>query len=480
MDIFLQNTLTKKKDKFEPLNKGLVTMYSCGPTVYNYLHIGNLRAYVFADILKRTLQYNGYDVKQIMNVTDIGHLTSDADEGEDKMVKALKRENKPMTLEGLRDVGRFYFEKAKEDMDALNILPADKYPFASEEIPAQVKLIKKLLKKGFAYKTSDGIYFDTSKFPNYGILGGVASVEHSRIGINAEKKDSKDFALWKFSDTESGIGFVPQNNSFLINLLLKIFHSGEKNLTIGKGFPGWHIECSAMAMRYLGEQFDIHTGGIDHIPVHHNNEIAQSESVTGKIPARFWLHNEHITIADEKMAKSGDNFLTLSFLKKEGVSPLAYRYWLLTSKYNTRVDYSLEAIKAAQTAFLRLRDFIADTNGIGNVKKEYVNKFNEAINNDLDTPKVLAVIWDLIKDNSVSSIDKKATILYFDTVLGLGLLSIKKEEVFIPLNIKQLLEERKLAKVEKDFAKADELRDKIKSLGYKINDTSENQEVELL
>ena len=269
--IFLFNTLGKEKRQFIPINKKEIGMYSCGPTVYNYMHIGNLRAYVFADTLKRTLEYSGYKVKHIMNVTDIGHLTSDADDGEDKMVKALKREGKEMTLENLRAIGNFYFEKFKEDFKTINIISPEKFVFASDEIPAQTKLIGTLLEKGFAYKTSDGIYFDTEKLSDYGRLGGANSEMEARIAQNEEKKNPRDFALWKFAD-QNGIGF---------------------EASFGKGFPGWHIECSAMAMKYLGNTFDVHTGGIDHIPVHHNNEIAQSEAATGKLLANYWMLKNH-------------------------------------------------------------------------------------------------------------------------------------------------------------------------------------------
>ena len=418
MEIYLHNTLSKKKEIFKPLSEGKVSIYSCGPTVYNFMHIGNLRAYVFADTLKRVLQYNGYDVKHIMNVTDIGHLTSDADEGEDKMVKALKREGKEMTLANLRAVADFYFEKFKDDFKDMNIIFPEKFVFASDEIVTQTKLIDTLLEKSFAYKTSDGIYFDTEKLPDYGRLGGANSEMESRIGLNTEKKNSRDFALWKFSRLPSPAGEANGGKA-------------DKDIIgfpapFGKGFPGWHIECSAMAMKYLGDNFDIHTGGIDHIPVHHNNEIAQSEAATGKLLANYWMHNNHITIGEDKMAKSGDNFLTLKNLKEKGINPLAYRYWLLQSRYSTRMDFSLEAINAAQTAFERLISFIQNINLPGNINIEYKNKFTQAINDDLDTPKALAIIWEILKDTSLSPEDKKSTILDFDNELGLEI-DIKKQ-----------------------------------------------------
>ena len=447
--IYLFNTLGREKEKFVPIKRKEVGMYSCGPTVYNYMHVGNLRAYVFADTLKRVLQYNGYKVKHIMNVTDIGHLTSDSDDGEDKMVKALKREGKEMTLKNLRSIADFYFEKFKDDFEKINVIPPEKYIFASDEIPAQVKLIETLLEKGFAYKISDGIYFDTEKLQDYGRLGGANSEMESRIALNTEKRNPRDFALWKFADQSIGIGF---------------------EASFGKGFPGWHIECSAMSMKYLGDTFDIHTGGIDHIPVHHNNEIAQSEAATGKLLANYWMHNNHITIGENKMAKSGENFLTLNNLIEKGISPLAYRYWLLQSRYSTRMDFSLEAIKAAQTAFERLVMNIKNINGIGKINSKYKNKFLKAINDDLDTPKALAIAWEILKDSSLSNEDKKATILDFDKVFGLRLLEAKKIEIKIPSDIQELLDERKLAKENKDWIKADEIRKNIENKGFSIKD----------
>lgn len=452
MALKLYNSLTKKFEDFTPLNPEKVGLYSCGPTVYNYLHIGNLRAYVFADILRRTLIYNGFSVSQIMNVTDIGHLTSDADLGDDKMVKAILREGKPLSMESLDEIAEFYFAKAKEDMVALNILPANQYVFASHEIPAQIKLIEQLIAKGFTYQTSDGIYFNTEKFPSYGRLGGSASSDHSRLPENSEKKDPRDFALWKFS-TDEALGFPAP---------------------FGRGFPGWHIECSAMSMKYLGDQFDIHTGGVDHISVHHNNEIAQSEAVTGKILARYWLHNEHITIGENKMAKSGE-FLTLQTLGEAGVKPLAYRYWLLGARYSTRLDYSLEAVMAAQTAYTRLTNFVGSISETGQVNKDYLHQFTQFINEDLDTPKALALVWDLIKDDSVTAADKKATLLNFDQVLGLGLVEIKEAE--IPPAVLALAQERETARTNADWAKADQLRAQIEELGYAVKDTENGQKI---
>lgn len=459
--IYLFNTLGKEKVKFIPINKKEVGMYSCGPTVYYYPHIGNLRAYVFADTLKRTLQYNGYKVKHIMNVTDIGHLTSDADDGEDKMVKALKREGKEMTLENLRAVGKFYFEIFKKNFQEMNIIPPEKFVFASDEIPAQTKLIETLLEKGFAYKISDGIYFDTEKLSDYGLLGGANSEMEARIVQNAEKKNPRDFALWKFSPIF--------NTSKLEGIATGVGFSAP----FGAGFPGWHIECSAMAMKYLGNTFDIHTGGIDHIPVHHNNEIAQSEAATGKLLANYWMHNNFVSIGEDKMAKSGDNFLTLNSLIEKGINPLAYRYWLLQSRYSTRMDFSIDAIKAAQTAYERLVQNVENVLDVGTVNKKYKTKFIEAINDDLDTPKALAIVWEILKDDFLSKEDKKATLIDFDKVLGLGLSSVKKVLIEVPEEIQKLLDERKIAKENRDFALADQIRKTIENKGFSIKDTKD-------
>lgn len=450
--IFLFNTLGRKKDEFLPIDNSEVRMYSCGPTVYYDLHIGNLRAYVFADTVKRVLQYNGYRVKHVMNVTDVGHLTSDADEGDDKMVKALKREGKPMTIEAMREIADKYFAKAKEDMDRLGILPADHYPFATDHIKEMIMMIQTLLDKDYAYKTSNTIYFDTKSVQYGKLVKASTSDEHSRIGTDPDKRNSEDFALWKLSDTE--IGF---------------------DAPFGKGFPGWHIECSAMSEKYLGVPFDIHTGGIDHIPVHHNNEIAQTEAATGRLLANYWLHNAHLTIGEEKMAKSGDNFITLSVLEKEGIEPLAYRYWLLTARYSTRMDFSIEAIKAAQTAYRKLRSTEALKYEKGEVNQEYRNKFTNAVNDDLDTPKALAIVWEMIKDQEVSDADKKATLLDLDRVLGLEL--SKTTEIDLPEKVLALLSERNLAKVEKDYERSDKLREEIAKLGFEVKDTKTGQSV---
>ncbi len=444
------NTLTKQKEEFSSIEPKKVRMYTCGPTVYYYAHIGNLRAYIFADILCRTLKYNGFKVKQIMNITDIGHLTSDADLGEDKMTKGLLREGKKLTLKNMRVLAEFYAKNFKMDLKNLNIEMPQKMLFASDYVKEDIALIKKLQQKGYTYKTNDGIYFNVSKMPDYGILWGGKRVwgeSGARIAENSEKKNPEDFALWKF---DQKIGFKSP---------------------WGIGFPGWHIECSAMGIKFLGEQFDIHTGGIDHIPVHHTNEIAQSECATGKKPfVRFWMHNEFVDIGGEKMAKSSGEFLRLESLKSKNISPLAYRFWLLMANYRTKVNFNWEALEGSEIALKRLYGLYKGLGKpIGKINNDYQVKFKEYIGDDLDTPLALTLLWDLIKDEKISNADKKATILDFDKVLGLGFKDLKEDK--IPKEINKLVEARALARKNKDFKKSDELRVQINSLGYEIKDT---------
>ena len=448
MKIYLQNTLSGEKEEFRPIKEGVVSMYNCGPTVYDYAHIGNLRSYIFADTLRRMFEYNGYKVKQIVNITDIGHLVSDNDDGEDKMTKALKREGKPLTLKAMREIADFYFERFKEDLITLNIELPEKFPFASDHVQEDIDLVKTLTEKGFTYATSDGIYFDISKFQNYGKLGNIPQTddEQSRIGVNPEKRNSRDFAVWKFNDE---LGY---------------------EAPFGKGFPGWHIECSAMSVKYLGSEFDVHTGGIDHIPVHHNNEIAQSVCA-GDPYARYWIHNAHLNLDTGKMAKSGESFITLKTLVERNIDPLAYRYLLLTARYSSPVQFSWEALEGAQTALKKLRSHMSKRHfDTGEVLKKNKDEFQELINDDLDTPKALALIWEVLKDEGISDADKKATILDFDKVLGLELDKI--ETIEIPENVKKLIKERDAARANKDFQKSDELREKIESLGFDVMDTN--------
>ena len=459
MSLKFYNTLSRRKETFIPINKKEVKMYSCGPTVYNYAHIGNLRAYVFADVLQKTLKYCGYKVKQVMNITDIGHLSSDADSGEDKMTKGLLSEGKELTLKNMRELAEFYTEKFKQDLKNLNIVIPKALYYASDYVKDDVNLIKKLEKKNYTYKTNDGIYFDTSKMPDYGALWGgkrERNEEYARVAENSEKKNGEDFALWKFNEN---IGFPSP---------------------WGQGFPGWHIECSAMGIKFLGEQFDIHTGGIDHISTHHTNEIAQSECATGKKPfVKFWMHNEFVDTGGEKMAKSDKNFLRLQSLIDKKIDPIAYRFWLLMASYRTKVNFVWKALEGAETALKRLHGlYLGLGKKAGKINKDYQNKFKEYISDDLDTPRAMSLLWDVLKDEEISDADKKATILDFDKVLSLGFENLK--EIEIPKEIQKLVETREQARKNKDFKKSDKLRKEINSLGYEIKDTEEGQKISLV
>ena len=440
----LFNSLTRKKEIFKPVKKGFVGIYTCGPTVYWYQHIGNLRSYVFSDILKRILIFNGYKVKHVMNVTDVGHLTSDADEGEDKMEKAVARENK-----GAKEIANYYWSIFRKDFKKLNISEPDIWPRASEHINEQIALIQKLEKNGLTYKTPDGIYFDTSKLKNYGELANLKNQKleaGKRIGLG-KKKNITDFSLWKFSEKPG-------------------LRQQEWESPWGIGFPGWHLECSAMSIKYLGERFDIHTGGIDHIPIHHTNEIAQNEGAFGHKVVNFWLHGEFLTFGGEKISKSAGGLFTLSELEEKGFKPLAYRYLLLTAHYRKSLSFSLEAFRKAQNGYNRLKNIISEIKDDKKVNKKHLKKFEIAINDDLNTPKALSVLWNLARDKKATG--KLKTITEMDKVFGLNL--SEKEKLEIPENVQKLTDERETARKNKDFKKSDELRERIKELGYWIED----------
>ncbi|MFQ5540839.1 MAG: cysteine--tRNA ligase [Candidatus Paceibacteria bacterium] len=457
------NTATREKGVFQPLRPGQVKMYSCGPTVYDYVHIGNLRSYVFSDIVRRTFEYAGYDVKHVMNFTDFGHLVSDGDEGEDKMTKGLRREGKPLTMEAMRELAALYINAYQHDREEMNILKPHVMPQAADHVRGMIAYIEVLMDKGFAYTTHSGVYFDTAEFPAYGVLGGSASTEHSRIQSNKEKKNPADFALWKFN---AELGW---------------------DAPWGKGFPGWHIECTAMSTRYLGKTFDIHTGGVDLAPVHHNNEIAQAEAANGKPLARYWLHSEHVTIDAKRIGKSEGNAITLKQLVDKGISPLAYRYWLLGAHYRQKVNFTWEAVEAAQTALRRAWRVFTELKG--NDSKEnrvhdaYRTRFETALYDDFNTAEALAVLWDLLKDENVSDGEKRTTILSMDRVLGIGFASaparIEKlklsvvTERDIPDDIQVLIAEREAARKAGDFARADVLRDEIKTKEFQVEDTAD-------
>ncbi|MFA6098704.1 MAG: cysteine--tRNA ligase [Patescibacteria group bacterium] len=446
--MLLYNTLTRKKETFKPIFKKWVTLYTCGPTVYNYAHIGNLRTYVFEDILVRVLEINGYNVKRVMNITDVGHLTSDADEGEDKLEKGAQREHKTVW-----EIAKFYTQAFKKDMADLNLLPPTIWAKATDHIKEQINWIKKLEKKGFTYKITDGIYFDTSKFKTYGQLHGQAASdlrEGARVEKNPEKRNPTDFAVWKFA---------PFGQKRQMEWLSPW----------GEGFPGWHIECSVMAQKYLGETIDLHTGGIDHIPIHHTNEIAQAEAVTGKTFVNYWLHGAFLKLdKGDKMAKSANNFITLQTLKDKKINPLAYRYFVLGTHYRKPLTFTWAALKGAQNA---LDNLYAIAGELGEPKigcAEYEEKFMSAVNDDLNTPKGLAVMWNMLKSKNPPAA-KKASLLKFDEILGLDL--VKAKPIRVPVEIKQLAEEREILRNKKDFAGADIIREQIKKAGFRVEDT---------
>lgn len=456
----LYNTLKRKKDEFKPVNPEEIGIYTCGPTVYWYPHIGNMKAYVFADIVKRALLYNGFKVKHVVNVTDVGHLTSDRDEGEDKMEKEARKEGKTA-----KEIAEFYLKVYLSDLKKLNILQADIYPKATEHIKEQIELIKALEKKGYTYKTSDGIYFDTSKFKDYGKLAKLnkeALKAGARIEMR-EKKHNTDFALWKFSE-KPGV------------------RQQEWESPWGVGFPGWHIECSAMSMKYLGEHFDIHTGGEDHIPVHHTNEIAQSECATGKKFVNYWLHSAFLNFKGEKVSKSSGGLFTISELEGIGYKPLAYRYFVLLTHYRKPLDFSLTNLDAAKTSYDRITKRVAELKKKHHkgedFTKKYKKEFDESINDDLNTPKAVQVFIKALEDFDFDTKKKLALLENFDEVLGLGVKDMKEEIIKVPADVQKLIESREKLRKDKKWADADVIRERIKEKGYLLKDTSKGPIVE--
>lgn len=458
-----KNSLTGKIEEFAPIEKDRVRMYNCGPTVYDYVHIGNLRSFILADLLRRAFLFDNYSVTQVINITDVG-IGGDNDEGEDKIIKGLKREGKEISLEAMKELTSFYTDAFQNDLEKLNILTPEFFPKASEHIAEDIELISILERKGFAYQTSDGVYFDTSKDEDYGKLGGIGREDDiARVEENSEKRNRRDFALWKKNHS---IGYPSP---------------------WGQGFPGWHIECSAMSRKYLGDHFDVHTGGIDLAPIHHNNEIAQSESACDCTFVNYWIHNAFVNVESGKMAKSEGNTLTLNALIEKGFSPLAYRYWLLQAKYNTPVSFSFESLEAAQVAYEKLlRQFHSLGEEIGSVDGKYKNEFTECIDDDLNTPKALALAWDVLKDEDLKQSDKKATLLEFDKVFGLSLdvsdfLDDLREIPIetLPENIQMLIAERKTARENKDWGRSDSIREQLKSLGFTVIDLDSEQKITL-
>lgn len=459
MKIKLFNTLGRKKQIFKPLKKGQVKIYTCGPTVYWFQHIGNMRFYIFNDVLKRMFLYNDYKIKHVINITDVGHLTSDADTGEDKMEKGARREGKTA-----RQIARFYEKVFKNDLARENVLAPDIWARATEHIQEQVFMVNLLEKKDYTYKTSDGVYFDTSKDKEYGELANLSPQkikEGARVEKNPEKKNPTDFALWKFE--------APGEHRQMI----------WKTPWGKRTYPGWHIECSAMSIKYLGERFDIHTGGVDHIGVHHTNEIAQNYAATGHKVVNFWLHLEHLLFNKGKMSKSKGGLITVETLIDKGFDPLDLRYLCLTAYYRHHLNFSWKSLDGAQNSLNNLRTYIrqiySSTNG--RVIKKYQNKFQSAINDDLDTSKALAILWKLVKSPEKIT-DIYSTILDFDRVLGLELDKIKP--IKIPKIIKDLVKKMDKARADKNYKKADKLRKEIENKGYVVKNTDRGSLIDKL
>lgn len=459
----LYNTLTRKKEEFKPIDKNEVKIYTCGPTVYNYAHIGNMRAYIFMDTLRKVLEYNGYRVNQVMNITDVGHMTSDADEGEDKMEKSAKALN--LSVE---EIASKYTKAFMNDITSLNVKMPEHIVKATEHIKEMEEYVAEILKKGYAYETSKGIYFDTSKLESYGELSKINlenQLAGARVDVDTEKKNPLDFALWIKAPKE---------------------HIMKWNSRFGVCYPGWHIECSAMSRKYLGEKFDIHTGGVDHIPIHHENEIAQAKGATGKEPVNYWCHVEFLLVDGGKMSKSLGNVYTLEDLQKKGISPLAYRFFTYSSHYRNKLNFTWDAIKSAENSLIRLKEQILLHKGIenkidSNILKEYEDKFLSAINEDMNMPVAMSIVFDIAKQKEKSN-DYYMLIQKFDKVLSLNLDKFeeidKNNNLEIPNEIKELLEKRKEARLNKDYVLSDTLRDKIKEKGYIVKDTKDGQNIE--
>lgn len=455
-DLMLYNTMSRKKEVFTPLS-GEVGLYTCGPTVYDYQHIGNYRTFIFEDVLKRVLLLHGWRVNHVMNITDVGHLVSDADEGEDKMMKGARREGKTAW-----EIAQMYTEAFEEDLVKLNIMRPTQLVKATDHIPEQIELVRQLEAKGVTYRTSDGIYIDTSRVKEYGKLvrlDGAGLRAGARVEMSAEKKHPTDFAVWKFSPAGAK-------------------RDMEWESPWGKGFPGWHLECSAMSMKYLGETFDIHCGGIDHAPVHHTNEIAQSETVTGQPLARWWCHGEFLQMGEHKMAKSSGGFITLRNLAERGIDPLAYRYFTYSAHYRSKLAFSWEALQAAQHTYERLLELAADWGTPKGSVPGVEEKFFAAVHDDLNMPVGIATVWELAKGEYAPAA-KLGTLIRLDGILGLGIqrkvTQIQQERKVVPAEIQTQLHAREIARAEKRYAEADVLRDEIKQAGWKIMDTPEGQ-----
>lgn len=451
------NTLTRRKEEFVPLNDKVVTMYSCGPTVYSYAHIGNMRAYLFMDSVRRTLKYNGYKLKGVMNITDVGHLLSDGDDGEDKMEKASREQQK-----SVYEIAAIYTDAFMKDLAKLNIGKPEIIAKATDHINDMIKYVEALVEKGYGYETSDGIYFDISKFREYGKLSGLdleGQRAGARVDVNDEKRNPADFALWKKAPKE---------------------HIMQWESPWGMGYPGWHIECSAMSRKYLGDTFDIHTGGVDHIPVHHENEIAQSEALVGHKTVDYWMHVEFMQVDSGKMSKSLKNTYTVSELEQKGYSAMAFRYFCLNTHYRKKLNFTFEGMDAAKTAYNRLLAAVHSHKGGKSFDEEAVKKydelFTEAINDDINIPLGLGVLWNMLKEKPSQAIYDLA--MKFDKVLGLALdTESAPEKVEAPEEVIKLAELRLKARKDKDWAQSDVLREQISKLGYQIIDKKDGYDI---
>jgi cysteinyl-tRNA synthetase len=454
MTVRLYDTYTRSVRDFQPLDPPHVGLYACGLTVYDYAHIGNLRSYLFEDILRRVLEFNGYRVQHVVNITDVGHLTSDADVGEDKMEKGSRRTGKTAW-----EIADDYTQAFQEDFRRLNILEPTIWCKATDHIKEQIAFIECIEARGFTYRTSDGVYFDTSQLENYGYLARL-DIEGLQAGSRvdmAEKRNVTDFALWKFSPPETQ-------------------RQMEWDSPWGVGFPGWHIECSAMSVKYLGSFFDIHCGGEDHISVHHSNEIAQTQACYGTNLANFWMHGYFLNLKQMKMAKSRGDFLRVQSLIDRGFDPLAYRYFCLNAHYRSRLAFSWESLEGAATALNRLRSAVYEMGQVGPVNEEIMDEFQARINADLNMPRALALTWEVIKSD-LPEATKKGMLLEFDKVLGLGLAEWEPAQEVIPEEVQSLVDQRQEARAEKRWQEADALRDQIAGAGYEVEDTAEGPRI---
>lgn len=454
MKLRLYDTYSRSIKEFQPINPPNVGLYTCGPTVYDYAHVGNLRTYIFEDILRRVLEFNGYPVTHVMNITDVGHLVSDADTGEDKMEKGSRRTGKSAW-----DIADQYTKAFQDDMYHLNLLEPTIWCKATDHIQEQIDFIQCIEENGYTYRTSDGIYFDTSKEPDYGYLARL-DVEGLQAGSRidmGEKHNPTDFALWKFSPMDKK-------------------RQMEWDSPWGVGFPGWHIECSAMSAKYLGTYFDIHCGGEDHISVHHTNEIAQSEACYGTRLANFWMHGYFLQIEEDRMSKSSGEFLRIQSLMDRGYDPLSYRYFALNANYRSKLTFTWEGLDGAQTSLERLRSAVYDMGEPGTIDEEYINKFTDQINDDLNMPRALAVTWDLVRSD-LPDATKKATMQIFDSVLGLNLATWQPKEETIPEDISRLIDQRQKARENKNWDEADEIREQLTAAGYHVKDTPDGPQV---